>query len=83
MKAQAMGWTIISEFHSVARHDPLVALDVAGFEGIMCMMHKSHLVVCDAIGLGSTIQPIGMQAPRRRRHSWRNGNNCWSISHAA
>ena len=35
----------------------LVALNMAGIEGIVCMAHKLHIVVHDALGLGSHVKP--------------------------
>ena len=40
-----------------AGRNMLVALNAGGFEGIICMAHKLHLVVCDALGLGRHVKP--------------------------
>ena len=40
-----------------AGRNMLTALNVVGFEGIVCMAHKLHLVVHNALGLGSHVKP--------------------------
>ena len=35
----------------------LAALNEVGFKGIVCITHRLHLVVCDAIGLSSHVKP--------------------------
>uniref|UniRef100_A0ABM5FI97 Zinc finger BED domain-containing protein 6-like isoform X1 n=2 Tax=Pogona vitticeps TaxID=103695 RepID=A0ABM5FI97_9SAUR len=50
-----------------ASRNMLAVLNAAGFEGIVCMAHQLHLVVQDAVGLGSRVNPEWNAGTRETR----------------
>lgn len=45
-----------SQLCSPTGRNTLAALNAGGFEGMLCIVQKLHLVVCDASGPGNTIR---------------------------
>lgn len=53
----------------------LTVLDAVLLEGIIYLEHKLHLVVADALGLGSNIKADGMWAPYKPALCWTHTGN--------
>ena len=53
----AKGKVICRHMVTDATSNILAALNVADFEGIVCIVYKLHLVICNVIGLGSLVKP--------------------------